>query len=335
MKNMYILILISGLSLILFLMYKRKQRVQDQPSHVVALPAQPPPPPPEPVYSRGLRKHVVLVDSNTNRTSVQLPYRLRDVVHVELLSGIMPRAEHKVNEYNNVVNDLQVQVGNYSDVLSMLMEINQTLYNAGVPVLFVYDTMLRSTYAILTDPTGVLDLTAQNSLAKVLGFERVEYTEADALPVAPDLSVHLSFFTSFKNSSTATSRSINNRNGSYYTFTDLWATEIPSTWKYILAPKRVNMKHHLYVDIDIDEVAYWGGNNRLARIFIPESTDEVEYRPSLNDPVMRHLADSECTLDKLTVQLWSVVDKEDRHPYDLNGLNFSLMIQITTLDRHL
>ena len=92
------------------------------------------------------------------------------------------------------------------------------------------------------------------------------------------------------------------------------------------------MKHQLYVDVMLDEVTYWDGTHRLARVYIPEDKEETEYE-SYGRPILRSLNQDYIDLDKLTFRLKSVVSDTNTHDYNLNGLNYSLQLQITTVDK--
>ena len=109
---------------------------------------------------------------------------------------------------------------------------------------------------------------------------------------------------------------------------------INPSWEYLYGDLRVNMKHQLYVDIDIDEIQYWDGTHRLARIFIPEEKDETEYQ-SYGNPILRSLNKDYYDLDRLHFRLKSVVSETNKHPYDLKGLSYSLQVQLTTVDPYL
>ena len=285
------------------------------------------------------REHTIIINSDENVMTYDFPYTLKNVRHVELISGIMPKSEYRINEYNNMFGTYDIRTGYYTDVISMLMQINQRLYDEGTGIVIVYDSVNRNVIAC-APATTQMDLDVDNSIAPLIGFDQKEYTfPTGTTHDANVIETSLAHFVNLKTSATSSGRGINNLPASYYTFTSQFVNgggiiTIDPTWDYLYSPNRVNMKHQLYVDVSMDEVTYWDGTHRLARIYIPEEKEETEYE-SYGKPILRSLNQEYIDLDKLTFRLHSVVSETNTHPYDLNGLCYSLQVQITTVDPYI
>lgn len=301
------------------------------------------------------KKHMIIVNSDQNVVQLELPYKFKNVVHVELISGIFPKSEKRINTYNNNMNvdagtTITFRDGSYTDIISLLMQINQELYDAGKHLMFLYDSVDRSLIALSnpTDPSGSgvneFDFNIVNSISGVLGFENGPTSNLVTSTFTPSndlITSSLNFMSDLKTKSLLSNKAINNLPSAVYTFTDQFyyivapATDpsinINPNWKYIRGPKRVNMKHQLYLDVEIDEIEYWDGTHRLARVFIPESSDETEYR-SYGNPIRRSFREEYKNLDKLTFRLKSVVSEHRKHDYELNGLNYSLQVEVVTVN---
>lgn len=286
-----------------------------------------------------LKHHTVMVNSDQNKVTVDLPHRLKNVQHVELISGIVPKSQYRVNTHNNTFsigsNAYTVQTGGYTDIISLLMKVNQDIYDRGDQVVLVYNALDRN--VIVSANTSTTSITF-DTMGPLLGLENAEYIFSSTSLDSNIVGSSLQYFVSLRTNSTSTSKAINNLPGTYYTFTDSFVTGttvvVDPTLQYIVGTNRVNMKHQLYMDVTIDEVQYWDGSHRLARIYIPEDKEETEYE-SYGRPILRSLIDDHMTLDKLTINLKSVFSEIESYDYDLNGLNYSLQIQITTVDKML
>jgi len=291
--------------------------------------------PPKKIADLATKEHTIILNSNENVSEYVFPYTLKNVKHVELITGIMPKAQYRLNDYNNVINNITVEPGSYSDVISLLMFVNQELYDNGIGMVLMFDALKRNVIAAANAAT-VLNLSDTNTMAPVIGFEKGTYTFPSGTTKDSNVvTSSLNYFTTLKASSNASNTAINNYPPDYYTFTDQFPGNVaPSTWEYLYSPHRVNIKHQLYVDVLMDEVTYFDGTHRLARIFVPENAEDAEYQ-SYGKPIFRSLNQDYIDLDKITFRLKSVVSETNTHPYDLNGLNYSLQIQITTVDPYL
>ena len=301
------------------------------------------------------KKHMVIVNSDENVTQIDLPHKLKNVVHAELISGIMPKSQSRINQFNNsfayLGNLYQVEQGSYSDIISLLMLINQQVHdsNPAFPLYFTFDALHRKIVACADvndvghapTPADVIDFSVPNSIGHVLGFddEKIPISQFTDTFQQNVLNSSLNYFYDLRSKSQLNNKAINNFPPSVYTYIDEFVLPDGSinqlataSWTFKTGQSRVNMKHQLYVDVELDEVQYWDGTNRLARVFIPESLDETEYT-SYNNPIRRSLREDFINLDKLTVRLKSVVSENKKHDYDLQGLNYSLQIELTTVDK--
>ena len=289
----------------------------------------------EGVSNVAAHEHMIVINSDQNELKYEFPYTLKNVKHVEVISAIIPKSEYRINGHNNEfkigATTITLPPGAYSDIITMLMAINQIIEDTVSGTVFGYDTVAKNV-VIMGPPTTVIDFTVADSIGGVLGFESAVYT----VPSGTNNSVYnkiissLQYFYNAKSQSVADDAPINNLPASYYTFTTIFASNL-SSWRYVYGPNRVNMKHQLYVDVDLDEVTYWGGTHRLARVFIPEDKEEVEYT-SYGKPILRTMNERYIDLDRLTFRVFGVVDDTNKHPYDLNGLFYSLQVQVTTVD---
>lgn len=285
------------------------------------------------------REHTIIINSDENVMTYDFPYTLKNVRHVELISGIVPKSEYRINEYNNMFDTYDIRTGYYTDIISMLMQINQRLYDESTGIILAYDSVNRNVIAI-AQATTQMNLDVDNSIYPIIGFEKEDYTfPTGTTHDANVITTSLLYFVNLKSTATTGGRGINNYPPSYYTFTSQFnpsgtTINIDPNWEYLYSPNRVNMKHQLYVDVSMDEVTYWDGTHRLARIYIPEEKEETEYE-SYGKPILRSLNQEYIDLDKLTFRLHSVVSETNTHPYDLNGLCYSLQVQITTVDPYI
>lgn len=279
------------------------------------------------------KEHTIIINSDKNVLRYDFPYKLKNVKHVELISGIIPKSEYRLNQYNNVINSLSIQPGSYSDVIAMLMYVNQVLYDNSTGIILLFDSVARKIIAV-APATTIMDISDENTIAPSIGFEPGIYTFPSGTTYdANVITTSLSYFTLLQSSSATAGRGINNLPPAYYTFTSQFPSNaINPVWEYLYGTDRVNMKHQLYVDVSLDEVTYWDATHRLARIYIPEDKEETEYQ-SYGRPILRSLNQEYIDLDKLTFRLNSVVSESNTHEYDLNGLNYSLQVQITTVDK--
>lgn len=291
--------------------------------------------PPKKIADLATKEHTIILNSDQNVVTYEFPYTLRNVKHVELITGIMPKAQYRINEFNNVINDLEIRPGSYTDIISLLMYVNQQLYENGEGIVLMFDSLERNIIAA-ANTAVTLNLSDSDTMAPVLGFAANTYTfPASSTFDANVITGSLTHFTTLKQSANVTNSTINNYPPDYYTFTSLFANNVPSaSWQYLYGDDRVNMKHQMYVDVLMDEVTYFDGTHRLARIFVPEDRDDAEYQ-SYGRPILRSLNADYIDLDKITFRLKSIVSDTRSNDYQLNGLNYSFQVQITTVDPYL
>ena len=292
----------------------------------------------KPDHEMQKREYTLVLNSSETEAVYEFPYTLKNVRNVELISGIVPKSEYRINPYNDQLGTLSLTTGNYTDIITLLMHINQELYEAGTGIIMAYDSVKRNVISMAPQGTA-LDLSVPNTCAPVIGYTPANYTfPAGTLSDSNVITSSLQYFYNVKTSSENASLAINNLPANTYTFVSQFVPTsnvvINPAWEYLYGDLRVNMKHQLYVDIDIDEIQYWDGSHRLARIFIPEDKDETEYT-SYGKPILRNLNKDYYDLDRLHFKLSSVVSETNKHPYDLKGLSYSLQVQITTVEPYL
>lgn len=296
------------------------------------------------------KKHIITINSNTQKVITDLPYTLKNVESVELISGIIPKSGYKINNYKNSINVngnlYSINVGSYTDIIALLIELNQTLYEyPDEEVMFMFNNLSKKVIAVsnTTVTQHTFDLSIDNSLAATLGFDEKQYTFISSPPTLESNNFakgSLTYFTKIINEPDINIKTINNKPVINYDFTSNLYSSVPidgskiiinPDWAYLESENRVNMKHQLYVDVIIDQVQYWDGTYRLARIFVKENEEEVEYT-SYGNPIRRPLAEKLINLDKITCSLNAVVSDTLSHPYELNGINYSLQLEIVTLE---
>ncbi len=292
----------------------------------------------KPEYELQKRKYTIVLNSSETESVYEFPHTLKNVRNVELISGIIPKSEYRVNPYNDQIGNITLTNGNYSDIIGLLMHVNQKLYDAGTGIIMAYDNVKRNVISMAPQGT-VLDLDVPNTCAPVIGYAPISYTFPVGTVSDPNvITSSLQYFYNLKTSAENASLGINNLPASTYTFVSQFVPAadvvINPLWEYIYGDLRVNMKHQLYVDIDMREIQYWDGSHRLARIFIPEDKEETEYT-SYGSPILRNLNKDYYDLDRLHFKLSSVVSETNKHPYDLKGLSYSLQVQITTVEPYL
>lgn len=294
------------------------------------------------------KKQMVVINSNTQQTTLNLPYTLKNVESVELISGIIPKSDYRINSYKNSLevngNAYTIQSGAYSDIITLLIEINEQLYeNPNEEVMFMFNSLSKKVIAVSNATTNTINFDVNNSLGPVLGFDEKQYTfiSSPTIPESDNVARgSLTYFTKIINEPDINIKTVNNYPVIRYDFTSQFYSSTPingskiivnPNWTYIESENRVNMKHQLYIDIILDKVQYWDGTYRLARIFVKETEEEVEYT-SYGNPIRRPLAEKLINLDKLTCRLNAVISDTLSYPYDLNGINYSLQIEIVTLE---
>lgn len=320
------------LVLVMYLMRRRtmKRLVQlDQP--IPPIPSQEPRVdfPDMPTMTRN--KHHIVLNSVKNTFRYDLPEVLKNVVHVELVSAIIPKSMYRVNKYNNKLSinnrPIQLMTGYYFNVLALLLELNhevREVFDETPPCVFVFDTVKRK--VIIAGQTGtVVDMTGDGSMSHVLGFSKSTYMLGEAVyPALEDEYITTSI--AILNDTVRNSEYLNNKPTSSFQ-----TIEFDPSWEFQYGEDRVNMNQQLYVDIEVDEIRYWDGSHRLARVHLPEDKDLANFSCH-GRPLYRNLRDKASTISHLTFTLKAVVTDEVSHQYELNGMPYSLQVELVTLD---
>lgn len=298
------------------------------------------------------KKHIITINSNTREVTTKLPYTLKNVESIELISGIIPKSSYKINNFRNSLevngNTYSIQYGSYTDIITFLIELNQQLYEEpNENVIFMFNNLSKKVIALSNTAVNqnTFNFDVDNSIASTLGFGEKQYTFISTPATQESNAIaqgSLTYFTKILNEPDINIKTVNNKPVSRYNFTSTSNIYTPTPidgskiivnpdWSYIESENRVNMKHQLYVDVLIDQVQYWDGTHRLARIFVKESEEEVEYT-SYGNPIRRPLAKKLINLDKITCKLNAVISDKVSYPYELNGINYSLQLEIVTLE---
>ncbi len=307
---------------------------------------------------RRRHKHHVIVNSNQSKHVYMFPQILKNVESIELINAIVPRGQLRINEYNNVlpmvINGteyiLEIPMGDYINILYFLIEINYQLKQilpAGQYIIFLYDLM-KTKVKIMVSAGVTLEMPFglhSNTVEKGLGFDKdqnVSVTEPltteaiGSTGYVRDIGSYAACIT-YLNDRLLTDNIINSLPTTFYTSADLFPLDgdgnpdlTVATWNAVVAPNRANLSFQLYIDVSVDEVSYWDGSRQMARIFISDDQEQVEYRAKETD-VHRKMREEMKDFDRLTINLDSISGSEI-HPYKLNGLPYSLQFEIITLD---
>ena len=310
---------------------------------------------------RRRHKHHVVVNSKDSVHVHHFDQILRNVESIELVSAIIPRGQLRLNEYNNVLpitingdkHVIETKMGDYTNVLYLLIEINYQLRQIlpdGVYILFLYDLM-KTKVVIVASKTLTVEIpfiNHRNTIAQGLGFHATDtvvinqpLTTASAGTPNYERDVGaISASITYLHDRLLTDNIINNYPVSLYTnpvapiFPLDAATNVPdivgSEWNVVTAPNRANLSFQLYIDISVDEIKYWDNSSQIARIFISDDEEQVEYRPKATD-IHRKMREEMKDFDRLTIRLDAIGGLE-KHPYKLNGLPYSLQFEVITLD---
>lgn len=303
---------------------------------------------------RRRHKHHVVVNSTEPVYVYHFPTILKNVESIELVSAIVPRGQLRINEYNNVLpiiingveHVIHLKLGDYINILYFLIEVNyqlrQIVTDPNQYIVFIYDLMATRVF-VVTSPTMSVSLPFGNykdTVAQGLGFDPRSTLDITADIPSDDRNVgRVTASMNYLNDRMLSDTIINNYPVSIYTDANLFPMDPvtgqpslldPTGWKTLMAHNRANLSFQLYIDIDVDEISYWDGSNHLARIFISDDEEQVEYRAKASD-VHRKMREEMKDFDRLTIRM-NAVSGVEAHPYKLNGLPYSLQFEIITLD---
>lgn len=309
---------------------------------------------------RKRHKHHVVINGSDQVLHYTFPHVLKNVESIELVSAIIPKTQTRIHSRNNILqleingtsHTIEIPVGDYENILFLLLEINfqirPLLPSATSFLLFLLNIIEGKTIVTCTnDLTVTLKFKdVENSIGVPLGFGDDDYTITGDSLSRQDAEQFLSSSVTMLQDRIDNELNINNYPPSRYGSANLLPIDtdgIPqitmSGWNAIESLSRANLTYQLYIDVNIDEITYYDGSNRLARIFLPEGEDQVEYRTTgmnvgytKDYPIYRKMRTKMSNLDRMTIRFEGVIDEKKKYPYLFYGLPYSLQFEIVTLD---
>jgi len=349
-KNILIITLI--LLLISFLFIKKQSNLintmTEQIPKTISFVDKTPPPPPD--VSRVVKKkNYITINGNSNVITYEFNRTLNNVQNIELISAIIPKTNYRINDTNNLLNIningtvyyVELTKGSYENISEILLEINTKIYVSLVSIhyptnylLIVFDNVLK-TIVFMTDITvSVSFIFSENTCSRILGIDKnsiVELNNTTPPQINDFLDTSIYYLTVLYDSGDP----VNNLPDTYYTTLNYFpapGTDYSVGWVFATSTERVNISHQLYMDVEIDNITYWDGNNILQKIFIDETTSVTHYTRQY--PTYRTLSENTLKLDKITLRFFSIIDNQ-KIPYEFNGIDYSLQLEIVTKNKEL
>lgn len=309
-----------------------------------------PPPPPE--IGRTVRKkNYITINGNTNVITYDFNRTLHDVKNIELISAIIPKSNYRINDTNNILKinansvlyTIHLNVGVYQNISDLLLEINSKIFiNMVSPVytgnyfVVALDNMSKKLFFFTDIPDDVYMDFSGNTCARLLGIGEnnvlnITSTTPPAINDYIDTSVY------YLTSTYTDGSPVNNLPAAYYATLNIFPTigtdYTMGGWKFATSYERVNISQQLYMDVTIDNITYWDGTDILQKIFIDETSSVTNYNRQY--PSYRTLSENMLKLDKITLRFFSIVDDTRKVPYEFNGLDYSLQLEIVTKNKEL
>ena len=306
-------------------------------------------------YRTVRKKNYITIDGDTSVVTYQFNKTLKDVQNIELISATFPRSQYRINESNENIfikfdnepyKSIKITNGVYLNISEIILEINRQIYEQimtpGNYLNVVVDNMNKHSI-FLTNVSNVVTIDFSNDLntpRKVLGIS----DDVDTITLSDTLNRSNAFmegcYTYITTLYRPTGSVVNNLPKSYYTNIEPGMFPNPYTftsdWKIHESINRVNIMQQLYLDIAIDNITYWDGNNILNKIYVDEMIPVTTYNREY--PTYRTLSDPYLKLDKITLRFYSIVDENNIYkkiPYEFNGLGYSLQLEIITKNKEL
>ena len=302
------------------------------------------------------------INGNTNDYRYEFPIILKNVEHVEVVSAIIPKSSYRINETNDVIPlevggmyaTLTMTHGVYDTISNIQLEINKQIalaiaspgdyfedppsFPVGSKITLLLDSMTRKIFIqswrnIGVNKVKLLWKSKNNTCARAFGF-----IEDASVGLPPPTSYTTDFVETsilFQTAMFTGTVQVNNLPSSYYTGLDMFATTpiTASQWYYAFAEDRVNITHQIFIDIEVDEFSYWDGTKILQQVHIPEDQSIVNYQRQY--PSYRRLREDKINLDHLTISFTSIVEPGLKKPYEFNGIDYSVQLEIITRDLEL
>ena len=298
-------------------------------------------------------KNYITINGNTNVVQYVFNKTLKHVTNIELISAIIPRSNYRVNENNmylyiTVGANPEVQIpitnGVYQNISELLLEINVQILNgltlgASVYLNIILDNLSKN-IVFLTNSTDTISFNFSSNLktcARILGVENMSNVILNSTtPTGTNdfLDTSIYYLTSLYSSGLP----VNNLPAAYYSgLTDLFAPNTSDfsdgSWSFASGNERVNISQQLYMDIELDNITYWDGNNILQKLYIDEAQSLTQYNRQY--PAYRHFNEQSKKLDRITLRFFSIINETTKIPYEFNGLDYSLQLEIITKNKEL
>jgi len=310
--------------------------------------------------------HSVIINGSTNSTPHVLAKELKNVESVELSAAVIPLSHYRIDESNNkfpfsIVSDLgrsdavvTLTTGEYANIIDMMIEINRhirefmnspetkfDLYDSvNAPVVdesfinVIVDSMSRKAIMMVSRNLNRVELpfdTTPNNCGDVLGFGQdrvvvdITTTRSDRIPAFYETSLR------YIQDRLANNDYINNLLVSYYDSLLIFPlTFFSSDYFFVFGVNRINITRQIYVDISLDEIEYEDGTRRLGQVYVSEEDEVAYYKTDFT--LKRRLKPQLMDISTLTINLSQVVSETVSRAYNLNGLFFSVTLEIVTLD---
>ena len=362
------ILILCCISLAISLLYIKKQSslLQSATEHLKTIPtsiklvddSEPP------TYRTVRKKNYITINGDTNVVTYDFKKTLKDVKNIELISATIPRSQYRINEENeNIIVTLNGNTyaptltnGVYNNITEVLLEINRQLYiNAIVPEFgtnapsststnkylnVVVDNMNKHSLFFSNNISGAITFDfsqSKKTCRKILGIDD-NVSQITVNGTTDRIWEYIQSCYEFITDQYFDGTIVNNLISSYYdnlymfpeTYSDYF-----SSWNFYESTNRVNIAQQLYLDIEIDNITYWDGNNILQRIYIDESIPVTIY--DRNYSTYRTLSENYLKLDKITLRMYSIrdEDKNIKIPYEFNGLEYSLQLEVITKNKEL
>ena len=244
--------------------------------------------------------------------------------------------------------------GVYDTISNLQLEINRQIalaiaspadyfesppsFPVGSKITLLLDTMTRKIFIQAWRNIGVNQVkllwkSKSNTCARAFGF--VEDASAGSGPPTSYTTDFIDISILFQTSMYSGTVQVNNLPSSYYSGLNIFATTPinAAEWYYAFAEDRVNITHQIFVDIEVNEFSYWDGTNVLQQVYIPEDQSIVNYQRQY--PIYRRLREEKMNLDHLTISFTSIVEPGVKIPYEFNGIDYSVQLEIITDDLEL
>ncbi len=300
------------------------------------------------------KKNYITINGDTNVVTYKFNKTLKDIQHIELISATIPRSTYRINETNNkiYIGGIDSNIypatlthGVYVNITELLLEINTKIYTeiivpllggSGNYINVLVDNMSKQCMFLTNVNSNIFFnfSKTQNTCRTILGID--DNVENIYLSINPPSRSNVFLEASYLYiiDQYIDGTTVNNLTGDYYNSLLMFPTIYDFSGFYFnCTTKRINIAQQLYLDITIDNITYWDGENILNKIYVDESQPVTVY--NRNYPTYRSLSEYYLKLDKITLRFISTNINDEKIPYEFNGLGYSLQIEIVTKNKEL